>query len=206
MKMNIKKTLLSVAVIALALASEAQANDINGTFNIGNSNYTVTDGSVNSGVANLTVTSTTIALNTQTNDFIPEIGTLSYNGVISESAITTSHDYSSLAFTLSDGSTFVWTPADAANDYYTTGGAGLNQTFAAGVEGLFTPGTNLPGASATEAYLNVTFSQSGAAYSVTGTFTSPASLVVPPVPEPVTLSMLGLGLVGWAANRRRKAA
>ena len=75
------------------------------------------------------------------------------------------------------------------------------------VQGLFTPGTAFPAGSTapTGASENLGFTQTqGGQISLSGTFASPPAAPPVGIPEPLTLSLFGMGLAGMVGLRRRK--
>jgi hypothetical protein len=62
--------------------------------------------------------------------------------------------------------------------------------------GSFTPGTDFPGKTASAAEFNISFTQTGASISDSGTLATS-------VPEPTSMALLGIGISSFIAFRRR---
>jgi len=73
------------------------------------------------------------------------------------------------------------------------------------VSGAFAPGSLFGGADAPlGASENFGFTQTGGSISVSGTFASPPAAAPIGVPEPLTITLFGAGLIGVGALRRRQ--
>ena len=209
MKMNIKKTL---AVTALALSSglfavNSQAIGVNGSAGLGNTGVVETGSDLLNPV-NLAISN--IFQNSSGN--FGDLNNAILNGAFLSFGTT------NLAFgNIGSGNYFA--AGTQTSQFNIVGPATWGSFIASSVQmvtqtssnlyiyalGTFNPGTAVGagGLDPTTASLRWTFNQSGSSVSSSTTFNSPAVPVN--APEPVTLSMLGLGLVGWAASRRKAA-
>ena len=112
----------------------------------------------------------------------------------------------SWSFTLGSGGVDgTFTAASLTPVAYVSSGGNVTDSFF--VNGMFTGAGATAAVGTTSASLSISLTQSGGAgqaISFSGTFANPSQ--VHQTPEPATLALMGLGLAGFAASRKKKQA
>ena len=195
--------ILSIAAIAGLLAlSTASAATINGSMELGTLGTVINNGT---GIGNTTSLTTTLVFSG------------SVFGDYAAVPVPLGTSFASLGpvtVDLTNFSTLVLTSA-AYGTFTATSGVVVQQTASGicpggtcgGFLDVYLLGTysGLPGFDDTQTSLRISYTQSGAAISGSGTLTSPA-LPPPGVPEPATMALLGSALVGLGMYGRKRLA
>jgi hypothetical protein len=205
--LNFKKIIFAIMFLGMsAISLTANATQISGTLPIGFlGTATITGGSDLSSFTGITVSGSGLQVGGgKTGDYL---------SVVSGETITTvPHSFDLIAASApTAGNLATWDLSNATSygTFAATTVQILQQT--ANFADIFVIGTQtMTGFDPTQTSVRYSLTRSvnpstgEASYSISGTQASPPVAIN--TPEPVTMSMLGLGLVGWAASRRRKAA
>ena len=202
--MNTNKKIASVLTMLILSTGSAYAT-ISGSFPIllGGGTYSTTD-----------ISSGNFAINTGVFELSnPGLGNLSgltafevINFTLPTNILVAGGADSSWSFTLGSGGVDgSFTAASLTPVAYVTSGGNVTDSFF--VNGIFTGAGVTSVAGTTSASLSISLTQSGGAgqaISFSGTFANPTQ--VTNAPEPATIALMGLGLAGFAASRKKKQA
>ncbi len=185
----LRGTLAAAGMLAVVVAAPGAANaTLSGTVAIGSGGFTP-------GATDTLLSATTVSpVNEQFGS-----GTGDFSALSGVAVVDTGFDVTNLASLMgysfsSSGPGFGFVTADVFTSTRT------DKVLAAELVGTVTEGTD-----SAPAALLVTFSQVGGAGTVIS-YGATLTTTIPPIPEPISLAMLGTGLLGLGLVRRRKAA